>query len=53
MARFSVSVPATTANLGPGYDSYGLALELRNEFHAKLADEWSVEISGEGMTSIL
>ena len=27
----SVSVPATSANLGPGFDSMGLALELRDE----------------------
>jgi homoserine kinase len=26
-----VSVPATTANLGPGFDCLGLALDLRNE----------------------
>lgn len=26
-----VTVPATTANLGPGFDCLGLALELRNE----------------------
>jgi homoserine kinase len=28
-AEFSVSVPASSANLGPGFDSIGLALELR------------------------
>ena len=27
-----ISVPATTANLGPGFDIWGLALDLRNEF---------------------
>lgn len=27
----TVSVPATTANLGPGFDCLGLALDLRNE----------------------
>jgi homoserine kinase len=27
--RFSVSVPATSANLGPGFDSVGIALDLR------------------------
>jgi len=27
--RFAVSVPATSANLGPGFDSVGLALDLR------------------------
>ena len=29
MKRFAVSVPATSANLGPGFDSVGLALDLR------------------------
>ena len=29
MKRFAVSVPATSANLGPGFDSVGIALELR------------------------
>ena len=29
MKRFAVSVPATSANLGPGFDTIGLALELR------------------------
>ena len=27
--RVGVTVPATSANLGPGYDCLGLALELR------------------------
>ena len=29
MNRFAVSVPATSANLGPGFDTIGLALDLR------------------------
>lgn len=29
MKRFAVSVPATSANLGPGFDTIGIALELR------------------------
>jgi homoserine kinase len=29
MATFSLSVPATSANLGPGFDTIGLALDLR------------------------
>jgi homoserine kinase len=48
MTRMGISVPATTANLGPGYDSFGLALELRNEVFAALADTWSITIEGEG-----
>ena len=46
--RYGVSVPATSANLGPGFDSFGVALDLRNDFFAELDDEWSVEIEGEG-----
>lgn len=53
MTRISVSVPATTANLGPGYDSFGMALELRNEFSAQLADDWSVAIEGQGADVLL
>ena len=26
----TISVPGTTANLGPGFDSFGLALDLAN-----------------------
>ncbi|MDA3936849.1 MAG: homoserine kinase [Actinomycetota bacterium] len=46
--RATVAVPATSANLGPGYDSFGLALGMYNDFSAELADEWSVDVSGEG-----
>lgn len=48
MSRVSVSVPATTANLGAGYDAFGLALGLSNTFTAELAQEWTVEVIGEG-----
>jgi len=30
--KFKVSVPATSANIGPGYDIWGASLNLRNEF---------------------
>lgn len=43
-----VAIPASSANLGPGYDSFGLALGLYNEIEAELADEWCVEVRGEG-----
>jgi homoserine kinase len=35
----AISVPATTANLGPGFDSLGAALELRNIFRISLRDD--------------
>jgi homoserine kinase len=44
-----VTVPATSANLGPGFDSLGLALELRDTFRGSVvAGGLSVEVSGEG-----
>ncbi len=43
-----VIVPASSANLGPGYDAFGLALGLYNEFEARPAEAWSVEVAGEG-----
>ena len=44
----TVTIPATSANLGPGFDAFGLALDLRNRFSAELADAWVVEVAGEG-----
>ncbi len=44
----AVLVPATSANLGPGFDSFGLALELHNRFEAELAAEWRVDVAGAG-----
>mgnify|MGYP000058229461 CR=1 FL=1 len=45
-----VLVPATSANLGPGFDSAGLALELVDELVAMVSDDPGVlvEVSGEG-----
>jgi len=49
MARTAtVTVPATSANLGPGYDSLGLALELRDHVTATLTDEPGVTVTIEG-----
>ena len=44
-----VRVPATSANLGPGFDTLGLALSLYDEVDAWVGDSGlSIEISGEG-----
>ena len=42
-----ITVPATSANLGPGFDTLGLALNLRNEIEIKKANFNSIEIYGE------
>ena len=34
----SVSVPATSANLGPGFDSFGIAMGLYDDVSATIAD---------------
>lgn len=46
--EFSVTVPASTANLGPGFDSIGLALDLHLSIYVSPASEWTVEYSDEG-----
>jgi homoserine kinase len=44
--RIAVRVPATSANLGPGFDSFGMALELCNE--VRIDTDEAPEISWEG-----
>ena len=46
--RFTVRVPATSANLGPGFDSFGLALCLYNEVTVDTDSAPSVTWEGEG-----
>lgn len=50
----TVSVPATSANLGPGFDSLGVALELRDVVTASVSDIAGVrvKVSGEGAESL-
>lgn len=45
--RFTVRVPATSANLGPGFDCMGVALNLFNEMSIETGHPFSVEIEGE------
>ncbi|MDP9093590.1 MAG: homoserine kinase, partial [Actinomycetota bacterium] len=44
-----VRVPATSANLGPGFDSLGLALSLCDDVIARVVDDGLlVDVAGEG-----
>ncbi len=43
-----ISVPATSANLGPGFDTLGLAVDLRNEIIIKPSKFLSISTLGEG-----
>lgn len=44
----TVTVPATSANLGPGYDSLGLALDLRDELTGEVVPGGTLEVVVEG-----
>ena len=41
-------VPASSANLGPGFDSFALALPLLAEYEVRPARAWTVAIEGDG-----
>jgi len=48
-----VTVPATSANLGPGFDSLGLALSMRDEVTAEVtADGISIDVTGAGADTV-
>jgi homoserine kinase len=50
---FRVVVPATVANLGPGFDCLALALDITNEFVVRTGVEGpSVTVKGEGATEL-
>ena len=52
MTIFEVSVPATTANIGAGFDCLGAALSLYNHFEFSLADRLTITASGEGADKV-
>jgi len=43
-----IIVPASTSNLGSGFDTFGLALTLYNTFEVEPSDAFEVEVYGEG-----
>jgi len=49
----TVVVPASSANLGPGFDAFGLALTLRDELIAtEIPSGLEIEVTGEGADSV-
>jgi homoserine kinase len=50
--RVLVRVPATSANLGPGFDALGLALSLYDEVEAALAGATAIQVEGEGADEV-
>lgn len=49
-----VQVPATSANLGPGFDCLGLAVTMHDRYMAQVMDEpgVDVDVTGEGADSV-
>ncbi|MGH2620354.1 MAG: homoserine kinase [Anaerolineales bacterium] len=53
MARFLVRVPASSANLGPGFDSVALALDLVNELEVEVTSAGlELTVEGEGQAAL-
>jgi homoserine kinase len=49
----TVEVPATSANLGPGFDCFGLALDWRERIRLdSLEHGFEIEVSGEGAAQL-
>ena len=52
MGAVTVVTPATTANLGPGFDCLGLALGIFNTIELAVSDQTRVEITGFGQQAL-
>jgi homoserine kinase len=49
----TVEVPATSANLGPGFDCYGLALDWYERVRLEVTEDgYTIDVSGEGADAI-
>jgi homoserine kinase len=49
----AVEVPATAANLGPGFDCFGLALDWRERVNLAVIEQgYQIEVSGEGAADL-
>ena len=49
----TVEVPATSANLGPGFDCFGLALDWREQVELTVIEHgFRIEVSGEGVDDL-
>ena len=49
-----VQVPATSANLGPGFDSFGLGLGMHDRYVAQILDDagLDIDVTGEGADEV-
>ncbi|MFA9556369.1 homoserine kinase [Evansella sp. AB-rgal1] len=52
MILFSITVPGSTANLGPGFDSIGLAVDRYLTLQVKKSDTWEFESTSEELEGL-
>ena len=52
MDKIVIRIPATTANLGPGFDCLGIALDIFNEVTVAQAHSLNITVQGEGAGQI-
>lgn len=48
----TVKVPASTANMGPGFDTIGMAFQLYTVIHMEIAPETKITVSGDHLASL-
>jgi homoserine kinase len=52
LQKITVKIPATTANLGPGFDCLGMAIDIWNHVQFQEEPEQSIHVIGEGEDSL-
>mmetsp|Transcript_56814 Transcript_56814/g.122847 ORF Transcript_56814/g.122847 Transcript_56814/m.122847 type:complete len:422 (-) Transcript_56814:145-1410(-) len=50
--RVAVAVPATVANLGPGLEAFGMAVDIWDEFTLEYAEHFSLEVLGDNTEGV-
>mmetsp|Transcript_26293 Transcript_26293/g.36641 ORF Transcript_26293/g.36641 Transcript_26293/m.36641 type:complete len:378 (-) Transcript_26293:132-1265(-) len=48
----TVAVPATSANMGPGFDTIGMALNVWNTMTVERSDKLEIHVTGEGQGKV-
>jgi homoserine kinase len=48
MDKIKIQIPATSANMGPGFDSLGVAVSFYNTIEVQRSDKYSMNVYGEG-----
>lgn len=51
--NLEIRVPASSANLGPGFDSLGMALPLFLTIHAEVASDWEIHNQTKNLPEVL